>query len=272
MRKISFLGLMLVSFQSMVLAQSDFGVSVGGGTWWSKCNNPVVQGKQIASVEFSPNINLGAYYKQYLQSGFTIEARLNYRLLLSNYSYKSSYPSSLTYNPDEKYYYLLWDDLNEPQEVLTVNGEKIYTSRGIGEETSTINYHTIEVPLQIGYTFGKFNPYIGMRYSLKMYNRSKSEVVADDGSYVTEWGNYETTGLNNFKNCFGVTGGINYRISDKLNVGINYYHAFTKDYNYTGYLIDYGTSEIVSKDNYFWKSRSLEVSLSYSFKRKSKDE
>jgi opacity protein-like surface antigen len=271
MKKVGFLGLMLVAFQSMVFAQADYGLSIGGGTWWSKCNNPVVNGKQVSSIALSPNFNLGVYYKQHLQSRFTIETRLNYRLLLSNYSYKSSYPPSQTYIPDEKYYYLLWDEIGDPGEVLMVNGEKVYTSRGVGEEASTINYHNVEVPFQIGYSFSKFNPYAGIRYSLKMFNLSETEVTADDGKYITEWGRSETTGINNLRSCFGIIGGINYKISDKFNIGINYYHAFTKDYDYTGYLIESATSEIASKDNYFWKSRSVEVSLSYSFRRKQKE-
>lgn len=277
MKKVSFFGLALFAFQSMVLAQADYGISIGGGTWWSKCNNPVINGDRFAKTELSPNLSLGIYYKQYIQSGFTVETGLNYRLLLSNYSYKASYSSSSTYFPDGTFYpvekyYLLLDGSNGLEEVLMVDWEKVYAGRVVGEEASTINYHTLEVPLKVGYTFGKFNPNVGMRYSLKMYNLSKTEVIADNGKYVTDWGRSETTGLNNFINCFGVVGGINYKVSDKLSIGLNYYHAFTKDYNYTGYLIDDETSEIVSKDNYYWKARSVEFSVLYSFRKRAEEE
>lgn len=272
MKKLSFIGLMCFAFNTMVLAQTDYGLSIRGGVWWAKCNNPVVIGEQIAKAAFSPNFSIGIFYKQYFKSKITIETQLNYQLLLSNYSYKSFYPSSPTFNPDLSYYYMLWDDLNFPNEVLIVNGEKIYTSRIIGEEASTIKYHKIEIPLQVGYTFKKFNPYIGIKYSFKMYNLSEREVMEDDGEHVIQWGVIGTKGPNNFENCLGLTTGLNYIISDKLVVSLNYYNAFTKDYYYTGYLLDYNTEEIVSKDNYNWKSRSIEISVSYSLKIKDNNE
>lgn len=129
MKKLSFFGVVLFAFQNMVIAQTNFGVSAGGGTWWAKSNNP------FGSVEFSPTFNTGLFFSQPLSNAFNLKMEVNYSYLMSNYSYKA-----------------IVDTLNW---VVTGEGE------------SATNYHQISLPLQVGYKIGEFRPFLGVEYSYR---------------------------------------------------------------------------------------------------------
>lgn len=241
---------------------------MGGGTWWAKCNKPIVEGSTISTIDLSPNLILGFYFKHYYKSKFTLETGFNYQLLFSNYSYKSFYP-----NPDE--YILVWNDPNSPLRPLNVREENFYTSNPFGEEESTINYHCIEIPMQIGYVFNKINPYIGLKNSYKLFSLTEWKVVADNGNNIGEWKSSKK-GINNSQICFGLTVGINYIITDKLFLKLNYYHAYTNDYNVKAFLVSgetdkYGTHEKFPINYLNWKTRSIDMTLSYSLKNRKND-
>jgi len=253
----------------ITLAQADYGVFVGSGVWWSECNDPVINEKKIAEISFSPLIDMGIFYRQNFKSKFTVEGQINYQKLYSNYSYKSSYPHYYTYDPDYNYYYILWDDKSNPMELRIIDGKKVILSNVVGEEASTTNYHKIEIPLQIGLIIKKFNPFIGLKYSFKMYKKSVIE-VEDNGNYITGYTIGYPGRLNTFQHSIGFVTGINYKIIDRLTLKFNFYSSFTKDYDYVGYLFhcnNCNSGEIVSKKNYFWKTKSIEISVLYSFKK-----
>lgn len=64
MKKIKFLGLMIIAANSMLFAQSDYGITVGGGAWWAQCNQPE------SSKEYSNIMNIGMFFKQNFKNSF----------------------------------------------------------------------------------------------------------------------------------------------------------------------------------------------------------
>jgi hypothetical protein len=132
MKKLSFFGVVLFAFQSMIMAQSDFGISAGGGAWWSVCNEPIV------TSAYSPTLNVGLYYEQPLSNNLFVKAELNYNYLFNNLSYKG---------------------------YIDFNGTKKVT---FGNAESAADYHQISIPLQIEYKIGRFKPSLGMEYSYRI--------------------------------------------------------------------------------------------------------
>ena len=58
MKKLNFLGVVFFAFQAMVLAQTNYEVTVGSGIWWENSN------LQYVDVPYSPLINAGVYVKR----------------------------------------------------------------------------------------------------------------------------------------------------------------------------------------------------------------
>lgn len=205
MKKISFLGVVLFAFQSMVMAQTNYGITAGVGTWWAKCSEPSV------GTEYSPTLKTGVYVEHAVGESFFLKTELNYHFLNSNYSYK-------TY---------IYNDY-------------------FGDSEAASNYHQFSIPLQVGFSFGRVKPYLGVEYS---YRISES------------W-------LNTQINSFGVLGGLNYSISDNLSFSLNYHNGLTKDLEYSGTILNPATKEKIKDYNFYWKSSSIELALYYRLKNK----
>jgi hypothetical protein len=141
MKKLSFLGVVLFAFQSMVVAQTDFGFTAGGGTWWAKCNQSSV------NSHYSPTLHAGLFFECPLPSAFFLKSELNYHFLMSNGSYKFADPDVYFKSP-------------------SATGGSVY-SISFGDEWAT-NFHQISVPISVGYKIRKFKPYIGIEYSFRM--------------------------------------------------------------------------------------------------------
>lgn len=211
MKKLSFFGVVLFAFQSMVMAQSDYGVSAGAGIWWATCNKPIVK-----SV-YSPILNFGLYYEQPLWKNLFVKAELNYYYLFSNYSYKG---------------YI--DFIN--------NNEVTF-----GDAESGDDYHQFSIPLQIGYKIGKIEPSLGMGYSYRiLIDRLRKRI-----------------------SIFELTAGLNYNITDKVSLGLNYYYGLTKDYKIND-ILNFPDEKIAN--DYFWKSSRVGLSLHYSLKKNKQNE
>jgi hypothetical protein len=130
MKKLNFLGVVLLAFQSMVMAQTNYGISAGGGMWWAWDNN------HIGSVVFSPAVNTGLFFELPLSKRIWLKTELNYVYLSSNYSYKA-----------------VIDTLNRFE---------------VGDGESASAYHQFAVPLEIGYKIGGFKLAAGLEYAYRM--------------------------------------------------------------------------------------------------------
>jgi len=118
----------------------------------------------------------------------------------------------------------------------------------VGETESTTPYHQISIPVNIGYKLGTVKPYLGFEYSYR---------ISDPA-------------INKRFNLFGLSGGINFTLSDDISLGVNYYHGLTKDYSYKGKITDPLTQQTVGQYNDYWKSSRIELALSYTFKMRQK--
>jgi hypothetical protein len=147
MKKLSFIGVVLFAFQSMVLAQSDFGLSAGTGLWWTKCN------VSSAGSEFSPLLNIGTYAKVPLHGNLFLRTGINYHYMFRNGSYKQKLDYSMPVT--------------------------------IGDGESASAYHLFSLPLQLGLELPRFEPYLGMEYTYRVseswLNAKKSSLGVSAG-------------------------------------------------------------------------------------------
>jgi hypothetical protein len=111
----------------------------------------------------------------------------------------------------------------------------------VGDGESATNYQQFSIQTQIGLKLGEFKPYIGTEYS---YRISES------------W-------LNKSISSFGLVGGVNYLVSDRLSLGLRYYHGLTKDLEHHGTIIHPVNQEIIGEYHNFWKSSNFGIVLSY---------
>jgi hypothetical protein len=218
MKKVSFIGLTLFAFNSMVLAQTDFGISAGGGLWWTNCNYSYVK------TEFSPYVNLGPYLQLPVGNHLNLGLGVNYHFLFNNYGYKTELGTKIA------------------------TGDTIYSDiilLGDGEAAS--NYHQFSIPMEISYRIGKLSPFVGFEYS---YRISES------------W-------LDKSQHSYGLLGGINYTLSEKFGLSVNYYCGLTKDYEYSGDYFDPSVAfeRKIGSYNVSWKSSRVGVTLQYSLKK-----
>ena len=90
MKKICFLGIMLIAAHGIASAQLSVNLNGGTGLWMATCNNNTLLGEKVTSPNITPTFYVGALLNNTLQSGVTLEAGVNFHLLTSNGSYKSS--------------------------------------------------------------------------------------------------------------------------------------------------------------------------------------
>lgn len=237
MKKLNFLGVILFATQSMLFAQSDFGISVGGGMWWAKANsnlntllNPSYFYKPIESSKLSAIYSAGLYWEKPVIKRFVFLAEINYNYL-SNAAYENQIATRI------------YNATTPPSAWTTVFYEQV------GCE---MNYHQFSIPLQIGYRLGKITPLAGVEYSYKI-----------------------SSNMRNANNRFSALVGVKYKFSDKISLKLSYNHGLTYDYKVNGNIYHYSSTDRydVGKYNVYWKSNSIGLTLYYSLKkRKTEDE
>ena len=130
MRKLSLVGTFLLSLQSIVFAQADFGVTAGTGFWSARC--ATLSGKG----ETTPTYYFGAYYNHDFGEHLFVRADLSLHYLSQNYSYKTHIGDTL--------------------------------SIGFGDGESASTYRQLSIPLQVGYKIGRLKPFVGLEYSYRV--------------------------------------------------------------------------------------------------------
>jgi hypothetical protein len=143
MKKLSFLGVVMFAFQSMVMSQTQYGVCIGGGTWWAKCNKPVFKS------EYTSTFNAGMFVEVPLNSYLFLGSEFNFQYLQSNYSYKACA------------YSIGWVSTEYP-------GTQSFNNGVVGETESATNYYQLSMPVNIGFQVYRFKPYAGIRFSYRL--------------------------------------------------------------------------------------------------------
>lgn len=135
MKKLSFFGVVFFAFQAMVLAQTNYEVTLSSGIWWEN-------GKlEYVDKPYSPLLNVGLYAKRnFTDKSFGLKTGLSYSYLLCTGSYEFDGTTGFWYS-QEGYEF---EDLN------------IHYGSGL---------HNISVPLLLYYDKSKIQPFIGLNYN-----------------------------------------------------------------------------------------------------------
>ena len=228
MKKICFLGIMLIAAHSIASAQLSVNLDGGTGLWMATCNNNTLLGEKVTSPNITPTFYVGALLNNTLQSGVTLEAGVNFHLLTANGSYKSS---------------VIADDFNEGYyRKVDFDGE----GHSFGDAEGAANFFQVSVPLRIGYNFGKIAPNVGIEYDYRISQNTNNYGV------------------------FGVTAGLQYKLTDRLALTCNYFQGMTTDLTVHSNVKYYDTTDeaewkVTKEENDTHKMRScrLDVGVSY---------
>lgn len=146
MKKVSFLSLMLVAFQTMVLAQNDISVSLGGGIHNTQTSEQI-------DTKFAPLFKVGVGYKRpIIRDKFLLNMELNYHLLAT-----SQFDSVFSSQP-------------------TI--ETVRTGTSFNR-----NFHLISVPVSVHLNHKLFRPGVGIEYYYKRTSPT-NELILGTGQII----------------------------------------------------------------------------------------
>lgn len=135
MKKLNFFGVVFIAFQAMVLAQTNYEVTIGSGIWWENGNTEYVD------KPYSPLFNIGLFAKRnFTDKSIGLKTGIEYNYLFSSGTYKYDGTVGVWYSP-EGY------DL-----------ENINSKYGAG-------LHNISIPLLIFYDKYRIQPFVGINYN-----------------------------------------------------------------------------------------------------------
>ncbi len=253
MKKIGFLGIMLVAAQNITVAQTSFDVNIGSGVWTAICTPAVVDDNMVWNPGASVTTHLGFGLKTVLSSHLTIGIGVRGHYMAENNSYrtqmegkyvKGSYSlqlGSYTWHLDD-------DDCDDRQEMfINWNEQDGEGERIVGKKEASTDYAMVSVPVKIGYQIGKFNPNFGVEYN---YRKGISKNVGELHSV-------------------GFTTGLRFDLNDKFAFSTDFYGGLTKDMSHKG-TVYYGTRddenpEKIEIRDFSWRSYRVELSVHYKF-------
>lgn len=212
MKKISFLGVMFLALNSMVMSQSQAGLTGGAGMWWAS------QNATFGADGLAPAFHLGVFAEIPLVKKWHFRPEACFYYMGNNYAYKQSLDPA--------------------------------SDQTIGEEESASDWFKAVAALKTGYSFGRFKPSLGIEYAYRFSESWLDEQV----------------------NCFGLTAGIGVSVSPAVTVSLDYYLGLTKDFSFSGDIIDVMTHETIGTYDTYWKSSSLELTVSWGIPLKKKKE
>ena len=253
MKKIGFLGIMLIAAQNITVAQTSFDVNIGSGVWTAICTPVAVEDNIVWNPGAAATTHLGFGMKSVLSSKLTIGIGVRGHYMGENSSYrtqmegkyvKGSYSlqlGSYTWHLDD-------DDCDDRQEMfINWNEQDGEGERIVGKKEASTDYAMISVPVKIGYQIGKFNPNFGVEYN---YRKGISKNVGELHSV-------------------GLTTGLRFDLNDKFAFSTDFYGGLTKDMSHKG-TVYYGTRddenpEKIEIRDFSWRSYRVELSVHYKF-------
>lgn len=253
MKKIGFLGIMLVAAQNITVAQTSFDVNIGSGVWTAICTPAVVNDNMVWNPGASASTHLGFGMKTVLSSHLTIGIGVRGHYMAENNSYRTQMEGKYvkgSYNLQlGSYTWHMQDDDCDDRQEMFINwdeqdgeGERI-----VGKKEASTDYAMISVPVKIGYQIGKFNPNFGVEYN---YRKGISKNVGELHSV-------------------GLTTGLRFDLNDKFAFSTDFYGGLTKDMSHKG-TVYYGTRddenpEKIEIRDFSWRSYRVELSVHYKF-------
>ncbi len=235
MKKICFLSAMLIAVSGIANAQLSINLNAGSGLWTVPCDKPNVNGEKVITPSFTPTLSVGASLNNTFNSGIMLDAGLSFHYLSANGSYKSAC-SSDEYIGSNGYRKFEWTD-----------DEGYGYGHNCGDAEGAAQHFLIAIPLRIGYNIGKFTPNVGVEFGYRI----------------------NTNGVSN-NNMFGVTGGLQYSLTERLNLTCNYLCGLTADMKMYSTVTTYDTTheegwEIVSRssETHMWRTQRIDIGISY---------
>ncbi len=253
MKKIGFLGIMLMAAQNITVAQTSFDVNIGSGVWTALCTPVAVDDNMVWNPGASVSTHLGFGMKTVLSSHLTIGVGVRGHYMAENNSYRTQMEGkyskgSYTLKLGSYTWYSQDDDCDDRQEMF-INwdeqdgeGERI-----VGRKEASTDYAMVSVPVKIGYQIGKFNPNFGVEYNYRV-------------GITKNVGELHSVGL---------TTGLRFDLNDKFAFSTDFYSGVTKDMSHKGTLY-YGTRddenpEKIEIRDFSWRSYRVELSVHYKF-------
>lgn len=129
-KNLSFMGVVMLAFKNMVVAQTDLGVSIGGGAWWANCSKP------LTTATYKPTMNISLHARIPVGERFFIHSQIKYHYLAPNTSFKTII-------------------------------DTVYFSE-IGAAESGSEYHQLSLPIKLGYSVGSVQAAAGLEASYRI--------------------------------------------------------------------------------------------------------
>ena len=250
-----FLDLMLFAAKNMLIDKSTLDMHIRFGAWTSLCTPLYVENHMVWNEGGNGTINFGLDYNTRFISHFTVGTGANIHFLFENEGLRGkftcNYPdcdfcesdADISFNINNIY---LKKEYNGEVAGFDMHWDEDTNGRyndSVGIKESITKYVLFAVPVRIGYQIGKFNPFIGVEYNIRM---AMSEDLKDLHS-------------------LGFITGIRYDISKHFAVSSDFYTGLTKDMSHTGTLYSRYDGTRVRTDKYDWRSFRLEITGHFKF-------
>lgn len=232
MKKICFLSLMLMAAHGFVSAQTSFSVNAGAGVWAVTCNPNKYDGQTICEFGIAPTVFVGVAANKTFESNLTASIGADLHFLMANGNYKMHFDNK--WDGDKTTIYYWWDDSNVSE---------------TGDAECAANYYLLALPIRIGYQMGKFTPNVGFEFGYRL-----------NDNHVDK------------NSSLNLMAGVEYRLSPKLALTLNYASNVTNDISRTVRKVEVtcvGTEDNVVKYKTLdskkcnWHSQRLEIGVNY---------
>ena len=233
MKKICFLSAMLIAAYNFASAQTLYNFNAGTGIWIVNCDPKSYDGQTISNAGMSPTLFVGASMSKVFESNLVASIGADLHFMKNNYTFKTSLDSH--WDGDQTVTNYWWDDRDDGY---------------LGDEEGASHHFLIALPVRIGYQIGKFTPNVGFEYGYSI----------------------NTNRVDNY-NTLCVTAGLEYRLSPKLALTLNYASNLVSDMNHTIKKVKETCAETengwernfetLAEKKVSWHSQRVEVGISY---------
>ena len=243
------------SIFDFIVEKSTIDMSMGIGAWTSVCTPLFVENHLVWNEEGNATICFGVNYETQFISQFTLGTGANIHFLLENEGLKGkfncNYPDcdfcendadvgfdigriymKTEYEGEREGFDMHWNE--------TADG---HYEDSVGLKESESNYVMFAVPVRLGFRVGKFNPYAGVEYNIRMAMENDLKDL----------------------HSLGIITGISYDFGKHFAVSSNFYFPITKDMTHYGTLYSRSDGTKVRTDKYVWRSYRMEIMGHFKF-------
>ena len=251
-----FWNLMTFAIKNMLVDKSTLDMFLGFGAWTSLCSPLIVEDHLAWNAGGNGTVNFGVNYETQFISKFTLGTGAGVHFLFENEGLKGKftcdYPDCNSCSNNKKYTINIGTFNIEKGEEGHGEGLDMHWNENpatgqyedsVGVKESETNYVMLALPLRIGDRIGKFTPYLGAEYNIRMAMNNDLKDL----------------------HSLGIITGIRYDISKHFAVSTNFYAAITKDMSHTGTLYNRSDGTFIRTDKYNWRSFRLELAGHFKF-------